>query len=164
MNLLVWSIIISFYNMFSIKFIPKFILWLMNMNKEHKKLVNEISVLKNEQSQISIVKEFAKHTKLQRRINKLNEELKTHIRENSSKNLKTKFMCKVSLYAFSILLNFLFVYYNYHKTVLRELPTNWFIPLSWLVRWPSSQVGTMSFVFWYSITNCVAKVTTNNLL
>jgi len=120
MNLLVWSIIISFYNMVSIKFIPKvnyelilelrinqlgsiyltikdnivvvlnsslytlyfffvqFVLWLMNMNKEHKKLVNEISVLKNEQSQISIVKEFAKHTKLQRRINKLNEELKTH--------------------------------------------------------------------------------------
>ncbi|XP_026814153.1 tail-anchored protein insertion receptor WRB-like [Rhopalosiphum maidis] len=164
MNLLVWSIIISFYNMFSIKFIPKFVLWLMNMNKEHKKLVNEISVLKNEQSQISIVKEFAKHTKLQRRINKLNEELKTHIRENSSKNLKIKFMCKVSLYAFSVILNLLFVYYNYHKTVLRELPTNWFIPLSWLVRWPSSQVGTMSFVFWYSITNCVAKVTTNNLL
>jgi hypothetical protein len=48
------------------------------MNKEHKKLVNEISVLKNEKSQISIVKEFAKHSKLQRRINKLNEELKTH--------------------------------------------------------------------------------------
>uniref|UniRef100_A0A2H8U051 Guided entry of tail-anchored proteins factor 1 n=1 Tax=Melanaphis sacchari TaxID=742174 RepID=A0A2H8U051_9HEMI len=163
MNLLVWSIIVSFYNMFSIKFIPKFILWIMNINKEHKKLVDEISVLKKEQSTISIVKEFAKHTKLQRRINKLKEELKIHIKENSSKNLKIKFICKVSLYAFSVILNLLFVYYNYHKTVLRELPTNWFLPLSWLVRWPSSQVGTMSFVFWYSITNCVAKVTTNNI-
>ncbi|XP_015363470.1 PREDICTED: uncharacterized protein LOC107161540, partial [Diuraphis noxia] len=81
-----------------------------------------------------------------------------------TKNLKIKFICKVSLYIFSIILNLLFVYYNYNKTVLRELPTNWFLPLSWLVRWPSSQVGTMSFVFWYSITNCVARVTTNNIL
>lgn len=68
------------------------------------------------------------------------------------------------LFLFQVILNLLFVYYNYNKTVLRELPTNWFVPLSWLVRWPSSQVGTMSFVFWYSITNCVAKVTTNNIL
>lgn len=164
MSLLVWSIIVSFYNMFSIKFIPKFILWFMNINKEHKKLMDEISILKQEQSNISIVKEFAKHTKLQRRINKLNEDLKTHIRENASKNFKIKFICKISLYAFSVILNLLFVYYNYHKTVLRELPTDWFLPLSWLVRWPSSQVGTMSFVFWYSITNCVAKVTTNSIL
>ncbi|KAL5241727.1 hypothetical protein ACI65C_009137 [Semiaphis heraclei] len=147
--------------MFSIKFIPKFVLWFMNINKEHQKIVREISLLKQEQSEISIVKEFAKHTKLQRRINKLNELLKNHIRENSSKNSRIKFICKVSLYVFSIILNLLFVYYYYNKTVLRELPTNWFLPLSWLVRWPSSQVGTMSFVFWYSITNCVARFLKN---
>ncbi|KAL5242801.1 hypothetical protein ACI65C_010211 [Semiaphis heraclei] len=87
--------------MLSIKFIPKFVLWFMNINKEHQKILGEISLLKQEQSEISIVKEFAKHTKLQRRINKLNELLKNHIRENSSKNLKIKFICKVSLYIFS---------------------------------------------------------------
>jgi hypothetical protein len=32
--------------------------------------------LKNEQSKISIVKEFAKHAKLQRQINKSNDQLK----------------------------------------------------------------------------------------
>lgn len=50
----------------------------MNINKEHQKILGEISLLKQEQSEISIVKEFAKHTKLQRRINKLNELLKNH--------------------------------------------------------------------------------------
>ncbi|CAI6351198.1 unnamed protein product [Macrosiphum euphorbiae] len=164
MNLLVWSIIVSFYNMFSIKFLPKFIIWSMNINKEHQKIVGEISLLKKEQSKISIVKEFAKHAKLQRKINKLNEQLKNHVIENSSKNLKIKFISKVSLYVFSAILNLLFVYYNYNKTVLIELPTNWFLPLSWLVQWPTSQVGTMSFVFWYSVTNCVAKMTSNNIL
>lgn len=50
----------------------------MNINKEHQKIVGEISLLKKEQSKISIVKEFAKHAKLQRKINKLNEQLKNH--------------------------------------------------------------------------------------
>lgn len=62
---------------------------------------------------------------------------------------------------FQVILNLLFVYYNYQHTVLNELPSNWFSPFSWLVSWPSSRVGTMSLLFWHSITNCVAKMTTN---
>jgi len=50
----------------------------MNISKENQKIVNEISSLKKEQSKISIVKEFAKHAKLQRKINKLNEQLKNN--------------------------------------------------------------------------------------
>jgi len=38
--------------------------------------MDEISLLKKEQSEISMIQEFSKHAKLQRRINKLNEELK----------------------------------------------------------------------------------------
>lgn len=45
------------------------------VNEDHK-IISELSVLKKEQSEIFIVKEFAKHAKLQRRINKLNEQLK----------------------------------------------------------------------------------------
>lgn len=50
----------------------------MDNNKEVCKIVAEISLLKKEQSDIYIVREFAKHAKLQRRINKLNEELKNN--------------------------------------------------------------------------------------
>jgi len=50
----------------------------MNISKEQRKIVGEISLLKKEQSEIFIVKEFAKHAKLQRKINKLNEQLKNH--------------------------------------------------------------------------------------
>lgn len=50
----------------------------MNFNKNHQKIVEELSLLKKEQSKIFIVKEFAKHAKLQRKINKLNEQLKIH--------------------------------------------------------------------------------------
>lgn len=50
----------------------------MNISKEHTKIAGEISLLKKEQSEIFIVKEFAKHTILQRKINKLNEQLKNH--------------------------------------------------------------------------------------
>jgi len=60
----------------------------MNISKEHRKIVGEISLLKKEQSKISIVKEFAKHAKLQRKINKLNEQLKNHGR----------FTCMITLY------------------------------------------------------------------
>lgn len=50
----------------------------MNINKNQQKIVEELSLLKKEQSKICIVKEFAKHAKLQRKINKLNEQLKIH--------------------------------------------------------------------------------------
>lgn len=58
----------------------------------------------------------------------------------------------------------MFVYYNYQQTVLNNLPNNWFSPLSWFISWPLSEVGAMSFLFWYSITNYVAKVTTSSIL
>lgn len=48
----------------------------MDYSVEDRKTKNEIELLKNEQSEISIMKEFAKHAKLQRRINKLNGQLK----------------------------------------------------------------------------------------
>ncbi|XP_025408279.1 tail-anchored protein insertion receptor WRB-like [Sipha flava] len=164
MRLLILSIIFSFGNMLSFKFLLKLVSWFLDNNIEDRKIRDKIVHLKNEQSKISIVKEFAKHAKLQRQINKSNDQLKNKIRENASKNFKLKFICKLSLYIFSAIVNFIFVYYNYHQTVLNNLPSNWFSPLSWLVSWPSSQVDTMGFIFWYSITNYVAKVTTNNLL
>jgi len=164
MNLLLWSIIVSFGNMLSIKCIPKILSWYLDNSKENRNVEAEISLLKREQSDISMVKEFARYARLQRKINKLNEQLKNNIRENASKNLKIKLTWNVLLYVFSGILHLVFVYYNYRRTVLHELPSDLFSPISWLVRWPSSQVDTMSFLFWYSITNCVAKVTTSNLL
>lgn len=67
-------------------------------------------------------------------------------------------------YLFQAIFNIIFVYWNSNQTVLNELPTNWFSPLSWLISWPLSQVGTMSFLFWYSITNYVANVTVSSIL
>lgn len=49
----------------------------MDNNSENRKIVAEIALLKEEQSEISIVREFAKHAKLQRKIIKLNEQLKS---------------------------------------------------------------------------------------
>lgn len=51
-------------------------LWFLNNNEVNCKIMTELSSLKKEQLEISMVKEFSKHAKLQRRINKLNEELK----------------------------------------------------------------------------------------
>lgn len=52
--------------------------WFIDKSKEDQKIIAEISLLKEEQSEISMVKEFAKHAKLQRKINKLNEQLKNN--------------------------------------------------------------------------------------
>lgn len=54
------------------------IAWFLDNNKEDQKIIAEISFLKEEQSEISMVKEFAKHAKLQRKIIKLNEQLKNN--------------------------------------------------------------------------------------
>lgn len=54
------------------------ITWFLDNNKEDQKIIAEVSVLKEEQSEISMVKEFAKHAKLQRKIIKLNEQLKNN--------------------------------------------------------------------------------------
>lgn len=54
------------------------IAWFLDNNKEDQKIIAEISSLKEEQSNISMVKEFAKHAKLQRKIIKLNEQLKNN--------------------------------------------------------------------------------------
>ncbi|XP_050537976.1 guided entry of tail-anchored proteins factor 1-like isoform X2 [Daktulosphaira vitifoliae] len=137
---------------------------ILDRNNKNRDLIAEITFLKKQQAEVSIYHEFAKHAKLQRQINKLTENLKNNVRDNAANNLKIKFICKILFYVISIVINLIFIRFNYKQAVLRELPLNLFSPLSWIVRWPLQEVGTMSFLFWFSVTNCVARVTTNSIL
>ncbi|XP_050419737.1 guided entry of tail-anchored proteins factor 1-like [Adelges cooleyi] len=163
MSLLVWSILISFSNVLLFKYIPKIVSMLLDNNSNNCQLTAAISSLQKEQDEISIVREFAKHAKLQRKINKLTEELKSQVRNNMTKKFKMKFICNILLYVLSGVSNVLFVSYNYRRAVVSELP-DWFSPVSWLIQWPLTEAGTMSFFFWFGVTNCVARLATNSVL
>ncbi|VVC25006.1 Hypothetical protein CINCED_3A014541 [Cinara cedri] len=164
MDLLFWSIIFSYLNFLSIKFTPKLISLFLYYYNGEQKIKSEILLLEKEQSKISIVKEFAKHAKLQRKINMLIKQMEYNFQKNVSRNMKIKMTCTLILYFFSVVSNYIFISKYRYEIVLDQLPSEWFSPFSWLISWPLSKVGTMSFFFWFCCTNYVAQATVNGSL
>ena len=61
-----------------------------SVSYESTRLVDEINSLKNEQNSISPVDEFAKHSKLERKILKLRQELESFNQETSVSRVQAK--------------------------------------------------------------------------
>jgi len=107
----------------------------------------QLSSLKKEQSLISMTDEFAKHAKLQRRINVIQDELAQLTHEATTKAVvfKTRFQTVARGLVFLCLISTI----TYHRSMpLFLLPPTWFGPLNWFISFPTGIPGAVGFTFW----------------
>ncbi|CAH4030167.1 guided entry of tail-anchored proteins factor 1-like [Pieris brassicae] len=118
---------------------------------QERKLWDEIVMLKCQQKQISMKDEFAAYSKLQRRIIKLEAELKENSQDRLSKTLAIKGTIHIVLQVvigFIIIISVIF----FRREPIVALKGDLF-PLSTLLKYPSETPNAISTHMWVIISN-----------
>ncbi|XP_012273138.1 tail-anchored protein insertion receptor WRB [Orussus abietinus] len=124
--------------------------------KVDQSLRAELYALKRELAGISMVDEFSKYAKLQRKYNKLEEELKMNMNLRFSSKVKTRLTVN---FAFKVLneLTTMTLLYFYRSSPVIVLPKGTLWPLEGFFKWPCSQEGAISLLTWVIITRLVVS-------
>ncbi|XP_031831016.1 guided entry of tail-anchored proteins factor 1 isoform X2 [Nomia melanderi] len=124
-----------------------------------KELVN----LKQEMIELSIVDEFSKYAKLQRKYNKIEGSLKETV------NMRLSYRIRMQLFAtygFRVLNGFLVLglLYFYKNTPVIVFPKGILWPVQNLLSWPCySQEDSISLIMWIIIGRLVVSACKNNI-
>ncbi|KAL6424261.1 hypothetical protein ACFW04_009828 [Cataglyphis niger] len=111
---------------------------------------NELSNLKEEMAGLSIMNEFAKYAKLQRRHNQLENILKENMDQRLSWRLKLQMFL---IYSFRILngILMLFLLYIYKKEPVIILSKDTLWPIQDFLSWPCQHENAISLLVWIMI-------------
>ncbi|KAJ8985811.1 hypothetical protein NQ317_012051 [Molorchus minor] len=155
MFLLVLSTTLSFISVHS-SFLGKQVLkWINRPSEKENKLTTEKSKLKLEQDQLNMTDNFAKYSKIQRRINIIDKELLEYRNEKSNITLQLsltyglKFVLGICLAALSI-------YYRY-SPVLKVHSSVDLTPFNHLISYPNES-NQVSFHFWVLCCSSIARL------
>jgi len=109
----------------------------------------ELLQLKKELSKISMTDEFARHAKLQRRINAIQDLLTAETTEATNKATADKNKFHSACYGSLIVSHLLTIMYH-RSTPLFVLPVQWFAfgPINWIISFPTGVDGAVGFTFW----------------
>ncbi|XP_012234965.1 guided entry of tail-anchored proteins factor 1 [Linepithema humile] len=150
MNLLVLSTLSCILD-HVIPFFIKFIISYMFVEqKDYIELQNELSNLKKEMAGLSMVDEFAKYAKLQRKCNQVENILK----ENKNQRLSSRLKLQMSLtYTFRVLngVLILFLLFMYKKEPVIILSEGMLWPIQDFLSWPSQHDNAISLAVWVVI-------------
>ncbi|XP_015605004.1 tail-anchored protein insertion receptor WRB-like [Cephus cinctus] len=138
--------------------IIKFILFrLYSGSKCDRILRDDLLNVRQEMSGISMVDEFSKYAKLQRKYNKLETELKDNVNARMSSRMKARL---IITYAFSIFnaLVTLFLLYLYRSEPVVILPKGILWPFQSILSWPCSQDNAISLTIWIMISRLVVSI------
>jgi len=116
----------------------------MSSTKQRK---DELLQLKKELSTISMTDEFARHAKLQRRVNAIQDALTIETTEATNKATADKNKFHSVCYG-SLILSHLVVIMYHRSTPLFVLPVQWFGPINWIISFPTGVEGAVGFTFW----------------
>ncbi|CAH0720419.1 unnamed protein product, partial [Brenthis ino] len=120
-------------------------------SNEERAILAELVKLKTEQQKISMKDEFAAFSKLQRRINKLDGELKENSQSRLSKSLAIKGSINVILQVVIALIILVSVFWFRHEPIV-TLKGDLF-PLTTMLRYPSDMPNAISTHVWVLISN-----------
>ncbi|XP_017773630.1 PREDICTED: tail-anchored protein insertion receptor WRB [Nicrophorus vespilloides] len=160
MHLLIISTLLGFLIVYS-KSLSKLVLkWFNRMTKEEKTLLDNKNKLKEEQSELSTVRDFVKFSLLQRKINVLDEKL-----EEARTKRTSSFMFNVGVnYGFrtiiSVFMLFLSVYYRKEPVFIVDSKYDLF-PFTGLISFPNDYVNAVSVHFWMICCSSVARLIQN---
>jgi len=107
----------------------------------------ELLQLKKELSSISMTDEFARHAKLQRKINAIQDELAVETTNATNKATADKNKFHSACYGSLVLSHLIMIMYH-RSTPLFVLPVQWFGPINWIISFPTGIEGAVGFTFW----------------
>ncbi|KAG8450201.1 hypothetical protein GDO86_002731 [Hymenochirus boettgeri] len=118
---------------------------------------SEIQSMRQELSTISMMDEFAKYARLERKINKLTDQLKTHVKSRTAQLSKIKWVVSIVFYVSqaALMISLIWKYYLEPVTVL---PSKWITPLERLVAFPTGIAGGVGITCWLVVCNKVVAI------
>lgn len=156
---------VTFCGMFA-AFIPlvvRMVLQIISQESEmESNLRRQVCDLKAELGGISIVDEFAKYAKIQRKINKMSEEMTHQAQLKSTYTFKVHLAATAALYAL-MGITVVYLLWNYRTQSLVVLPEHWLVPVGgWLA--PSADApGGIGLTPWLLISASVGRLIVKHL-
>ncbi|KAK2575961.1 hypothetical protein KPH14_007322 [Odynerus spinipes] len=127
--------------------------------KYETELRKSLIELRQEMSSISMVDEFSKYAKLQRKYNKLEVTLKDIENERLSNRKKARLLIT---YGFRLINGILIMIllYKYNNEPVIKLPKDTLWPLNNFLKWPTNHDDCISLIMWFVITRlAISKCT-----
>ncbi|CAG9859581.1 unnamed protein product [Phyllotreta striolata] len=155
MILLIVATILSFASIHSILLGKQILKWWNKPTTKEKDLMTQKNDLKKVQKSISITDNFAKYSRIQRQINKIDEDLNTY--KVGKNNLFIHFGLTYGLKVFfGLLLVGLSIYYR--STPVMKIPSDIDLtPFDRFISYPHSE-KVVSFHFWVLCSSATAKL------
>ncbi|KAM6946420.1 guided entry of tail-anchored proteins factor 1-like [Aplochiton taeniatus] len=118
---------------------------------------SEIQEMKKEHSSISMMDEFARYARLERRINKMTDKLKTHVKSRTAQQAKMKWVVNIVFYILQavLMISLIWKYYSIPVTVVTN---KWLTPLERLVAFPTGVAGGVGITCWLVVCNKVVSI------
>ncbi|XP_043975493.1 guided entry of tail-anchored proteins factor 1 isoform X1 [Gambusia affinis] len=122
--------------------------------EQESEMRTEIQQMKKEQSSISMMDEFARYARLERKINKTTDKLKTHVQSRTAQQAKMKWVVNIIFYILqaALMVSLIWKYYSDPVTVV---PSKWIAPVERLVAFPTGVAGGVGITCWLVVCNKV---------
>ncbi|XP_030059694.1 guided entry of tail-anchored proteins factor 1 isoform X1 [Microcaecilia unicolor] len=117
----------------------------------------EIQNMKQELSTISMMDEFARYARLERKINKMTDKLKTHVKTRTAQLAKVKWVINIGFYILQAALMITLIW-KYYLEPVTILPSKWIAPLERLVAFPTGVTGGVGITCWLVVCNKVVSI------
>ncbi|KAL0973280.1 hypothetical protein UPYG_G00201370 [Umbra pygmaea] len=130
--------------------------------EDERKMRAEIQEMKKEHNSVSMMDEFARYARLERKINKMTDQLKTHVKSRSAQTAKMKWVVNIVFYILqaALMISMIWKYYADPVTVI---PNKWIAPLEWMVAFPSGVAGGVGITCWLVVCNKVVSIGLNSV-
>lgn len=125
--------------------------------EQETEMRTQIQDMKRELSGISMMDEFARYARLERKINKMTNMLKTHVKSRTAHQAKMKWIVNIVFYILqaALMISLIWKYYAEPVTVV---PSKWIAPLEKLVAFPSGIAGGVGITCWLVVCNKVVAI------
>lgn len=118
---------------------------------------SDIQSMRQELSSISMMDEFARYARLERKINKMTDKLKTHVKARTGQLAKIKWVVSIIFYVLQAALMICLIW-KYYSEPVTVLPSKWIAPLERLVAFPTGIAGGVGITCWLVVCNKVVAI------
>ncbi|XP_066455051.1 guided entry of tail-anchored proteins factor 1 [Eleutherodactylus coqui] len=117
----------------------------------------DIQRMRQELSTISMMDEFARYARLERKINKMTDKLKTHVKARTAQLAKIKWVVSIVFYVLQAALMISLIW-KYYSEPVTTLPSKWIAPLERLVAFPTGIADAVGITCWLVVCNKVVAI------
>ncbi|KAM3935842.1 guided entry of tail-anchored proteins factor 1 [Leptodactylus fuscus] len=125
--------------------------------EQEQQMRSDIQNMRQELSSISMMDEFARYARLERKINKMTDKLKTHVKSRTGQLAKIKWVVSIVFYVLQAALMISLIW-KYYSEPVTKLPSKWIAPLERLVAFPTGIEDGVGITCWLVVCNKVVAI------